>query len=81
MARAEGGRIQAGSGSSRRAPQDVKSDDSLSQVKYTDAQGYRLTASEWEHVRRDALRHGREAAMIIEFTRTGRRLKITEVDT
>lgn len=78
IAREVGGRVQAGSGSSRRAPQDIKSDDDLYQVKYTDKDSYRLTNAEWDKVRKDALTHGREPAMIVEFTKTGRRLRITE---
>lgn len=79
VAKETGGRVQAGSGSSWRAPQDVVTDEEMIQHKYTDAKGYRLTVEEWEVVRRDALQAGREPAMIVEFTRTGRRLLITEM--
>lgn len=78
IARDVGGRVQAGSGSSRRAPQDVTTDAEMYQIKYTDKDSYRLTSAEWERVRKDALTHGREPAMIVEFTKTGCRLKITE---
>lgn len=78
VAKDTGGRRQPGSGSSRRAPGDVKSDDELIEVKFTDKPSYRLVEEVWQKVKRDALTHGREPAMIVEFTQTGTRLKITE---
>lgn len=78
VAKETGGRRQAGSGSSRRAPGDVKTDDELIEVKYTDKDSYRLTEAVWNKVRNDALTHGREPAMIVEFSQSGTRLRITE---
>jgi hypothetical protein len=76
IAREVGGKVQAGSGSSRRAPGDVKSSDELIQVKYTDANSYRLTVGESRKVHDDALKHGREPAMIVDFVQHGVRLRI-----
>lgn len=67
-ARATGGKVQAGSGSSWRAKQDVKSSDHLDQLKFTDRDSYRLTASELLTIEADALRDGRDGRLIIEFS-------------
>lgn len=80
VAKDVGGKVQPGSGSSWRARQDVKGDDDLIQVKFTDKAAFLLKAAEWEQVRTDALKCGREPAMIVELTQTGRRLLITEID-
>ena len=79
VAKETGGRVQAGSGSSWSAPREIVTDEAMIQHKYTDAKGYRLDSAEWEEIRTDALQAGREPAMIVEFTRTGRRLLITEM--
>jgi hypothetical protein len=74
-----GGRQMPGSGSSWRAPGDVKSDEDLLEHKFTDKRRFILTLEDWEQARSDALKSGREPGMIIEFARTGRRLLITEL--
>lgn len=79
VARETGGRQTPGSGSSWRAPGDIKTDDDLIEHKYTDGASFRLTVEDWEQARTDALRSGREPAMIVELTRVGRRLLITEL--
>ena len=76
-----GGRRQAGSGSSWRAPQDIKTEDYLVQVKYTDRASFTLKRSEWDSLARDAARAGRDPIMVIEFTGgkdPGPRLVVTE---
>lgn len=78
VARDLGGRVQAGSGSSWRARQDVKTDDEMVQVKYTDKDSFTLRAKEWEGIVADALKNGREPAMIVEFPHRHLRLRITE---
>lgn len=74
-----GGRQMPGSGSSWRAPGDVKSDEQLIEHKFTDKRRFNLTLEDWEQARTDALKSGREPAMIVEFALTGRRLLITEL--
>lgn len=67
VARAVGGRRQRGSGSSYRAPQDVKAPQHLVQVKYTDKDSFSLRRAEWERLCNDAARAGRSPMMVIEF--------------
>lgn len=71
-----GGRASAGSGSSYRSPQDVRNQEFLEQLKYTDANQYTIKAKEWESLKKDALKEGREPRMVVE-TPFGR-LIITE---
>lgn len=78
VAREVGGRTVAGSGSSWRAPGDIKAEDYLVEHKGTNKASFRLTLEDWEQAASDALRSGREPAMIIEFASTGRRLLVTE---
>lgn len=79
-AKETGGKVQSGSGSSWRARGDVRTDEALEQLKYTDAASYSLKVSEWEQIERDALSQGREPTLIIEFARHGLRLKIERLD-
>lgn len=73
-----GGRVQPGSGSSSRAPQDVRSDEYMEQLKFTDQDGYRLTAKEWLGLAHDASTFGRTPRMVIDFEKYGIRLVITQ---
>lgn len=68
-----------GSGSSWRARGDVKNDTHLIQHKYTDKASFTLKFAEWQKVVEDALRAGKEPAMIIEHPESGLRLVITEM--
>jgi len=70
-AREVGGGVQPGSGSSRRAPQDVKGPEYLDQLKTTMKASWRISAEEFLAIEKDALTHGREPRMIIEFAGTG----------
>lgn len=78
IAREEGGRVQPGSGSSWRARGDVKTEDDLIEVKYTDAASFRLVEADWQEHRRRSLTQGKNPVMIVEFSTTGTRIKITE---
>lgn len=82
IAKESGSRVQAGSGSSWRAPQDIKGDEHLTQVKFTDRASYRLAAAELDAVLRDALQAGRDPRMILEFVSFGLRvtMDIEELD-
>lgn len=73
------GKVQRGSGSSWRAPRDVKSPNALIEVKYTDKSSYLLYAEMWQKYRVDAWQAGREPEMIIEFSKLGIRLKVVEI--
>lgn len=73
-----GGRRQPGSGSSYRAPQDVKHEHYLEQTKYTDADSFSIKVDEWEQIKADAARSGREPLLFIEFRKRMLKLVITE---
>lgn len=73
-----GGRRQAGSGASWRAPQDVATPDYLEQLKFTDAASFTVKVAEWLGLRADALRAGREPRMVVDFEAHGVRLVIVE---
>ena len=71
-ARKTGGRVQPGSGSSWRAPQDVRGpllDESghMDQLKFTDKTTYVLNLHELMKIRKDALQAGREGRLFVEF--------------
>ena len=72
------GKVQAGSGSSWRRPQDVQEEGFLTQLKFTDKDSFALKASEWKQIREDALRDGREPKLVIEFSKHGITLAISE---
>lgn len=78
VAKRTGGRVQAGSGSSWRAPQDVKTSTHLISVKYTDRASYSIKADDWAALVDDAAHTGREPALIIEFPERGIRLLVVE---
>ena len=71
IARLSGGRVQAGSGSSWRAAEDVSTRTHLLQHKFTDKKGFRLTADEFLKVQRNAHQTGKEPAMVIDFDSYG----------
>lgn len=72
-----GGRVQPGSGSSSRAPQDVRNDEYLEQLKFTDADSFALKAKEWLAGEDDASRFGRSHRLLIDFDKYGIRLVVT----
>lgn len=63
-----GGKVQAGSGSSWRRPEDVVTPETLEQLKFTDSDGFRVTAAECQRILGNALRTGREPIIVIEFS-------------
>lgn len=73
-AKAHGGRVQRGSGSSWRAPQDVVLPERMDQLKFTDKQSFVIKVSELQQILRDAVNAGRDPALIVEFTTAGIRL-------
>lgn len=44
----------------------MRNKDFLEQLKYTDAQQYTIKAKEWESLKKDALREGKEPRMVVE---------------
>lgn len=68
-----GGRRSAGSGSSYRSPGDVRTDDVLEELKFTDKKSFSLKLAQWEDIKAKALKLGREPRMVIEFHRDGER--------
>lgn len=79
VAKARGGKVQAGSGSSWRAPQDVKDDTHLIQVKFTGKKAFTLSKQDWKALRDDAMNSGREPAYVVTFEPEGTTLLIVEV--
>jgi hypothetical protein len=77
-AREVGGRVQAGSGSSWRAAGDVKTEDFLEEMKWTDNKSYGLKVSEWNAIKRKAQSQGRQPRLVIEFPQEGLRLIVEE---
>lgn len=77
-AKATGGKVQAGSGSSWRAREDVKTPDYLEQLKFTDKKSFSLKLSEWKRIRDNAIKAGREPRMVVEFSGEQVTLIITE---
>lgn len=73
-----GGRTHPGSGSSWRKPRDISTDEFLVEAKYTDKAGYPLNVAEWEALRRDALRAGKEPVLVIDFPNRNLRLFVLE---
>jgi len=66
-----GGKVQAGSGSSHRAKGDVKHGESLTEMKFTAKGSYSLTATTMKKIIGAADQLGREAEMVIDFTSHG----------
>lgn len=75
-----GGRTQAGSGSSWRAPEDIRAEGFLEQLKFTDSKGFRVTVDEWKRIKKNANNAGRLPRMVIEFSEYGITLVITELE-
>lgn len=75
VAKKVGGRVMPGSGSSWRARGDVKSSTHLIEVKYTDKASFPLKKATWQQIERDALKAGKEPALIIDIQ--GLRLVVT----
>lgn len=78
IAKDTGGRVSAGSGSSWRAPEDVRSETHLIQHKYTERKSFTLTVAELQRVFANAGRAGRDGALIIDFETYGLRVTVTE---
>lgn len=74
----KGGRPQAGSGSSWKAPHDVVLPDYLEELKFTDKDSYSINVEYWKRLKLAASRLGREPRMIVDFPKRGVRLIITE---
>lgn len=72
------GKVQPGSGSSWRRPQDVQEEGFLTQLKFTDKDSFTIKASEWKAIRNDALRDGREPRLVIEFSKHGFTVAVSE---
>lgn len=81
-----GGKVQPGSGSSYRAPEDVRGpldgndEGFLDQLKQYATGRITLTAAEWLKLRKNARQVGREPRMIIEFPEQEIALVITETE-
>lgn len=78
IARRTGGRVQAGSGSSWRRPQDVVEEGHVVQAKFTDKPSFTISMKEWAGIRKDAYALGRSPKMEIEFQKHKVKLVITE---
>lgn len=77
-AKKTGGRRSAGSGSSFRQPQDNRTATHLDQIKFTRSGSFRISLGEWERIKSDALRAGRDPRLVIEFKPSGTTLIVTE---
>lgn len=77
-AREVGGTVQPGSGSSWRAPRDVKTVEHLEELKFTDQKGYTIDVREWERLATQAALQGKEPRLIVEFPERGIRLIVEE---
>ncbi len=70
--------MQAGSGTSWRAPGDVKNAEFLEELKYTDKSSFALKVQTWNKIKRHAAMTGREPKMVIDFHQHDLRLIVTE---
>ena len=78
-----GGRPQGGSGSSWRARGDVKTLETLEELKFTTKSSYSLKMLDWRKIRAAALAQGRTPRMVIDLDVDGKdplRLVVTEDD-
>jgi hypothetical protein len=66
-----GGRVQSGSGSSWRAPGDVRSAEYMDELKYTSKASYSLTVIVMRKIMRAAAKTGRTPRLIIDFQSEG----------
>lgn len=72
-----GGRRQSGSGSSHRAPQDVRSDTDLEQLKFTDKDRITILVSDLIKTYADAMVCGREPGYVVNFSKHHIRMVIS----
>lgn len=72
-----GGRVQPGSGSSDRAPQDIRNAEVLEQHKFTDKDRFTLDVREYLKGEADASRFGRTHRWVLDFDKHGVRLVVT----
>lgn len=85
-AKKTGGKVQAGSGSSWRAPEDVRGpldedgDGFLDQLKSMASGRITITDKEWARSRKNARNAGRDPRWIIEFPNSGTTLMLVEVE-
>lgn len=77
-AKQTGGKVQAGSGTSWRAPGDVKNAEFLEEMKFTDKDSFALKVETWKKIKRQAAVTGREPKMVIDFPQYDLRLIVTE---
>jgi cytochrome oxidase assembly protein ShyY1 len=70
-AKATGGRVQPGSGSSWRAKEDVRSAEHLDQLKSTQKASWTLRVEDLMILDRNAARDGRVGRTIVEFVEQG----------
>jgi hypothetical protein len=75
-----GGKVQPGSGSSYRAPQDVISEQYMDQLKFTGKDSFVIKIDEWDKLYMDALRHDKEPRLIISFDKHNLELVITSTN-
>lgn len=71
-----GGKRQPGSGARPGAPGDVRSENELTEMKFTDAKSYTLKVSDLQKILRQALSQGREPEFVIDFEKYGIRAVI-----
>ena len=72
-----GGRRTAGSGSSYRSPGDVRGDDVLEELKFTDKKAFSLKVSDLLGILVKALNTGREPRMVVDFSEHNIRVVMT----
>jgi hypothetical protein len=77
-----GGKVQPGSGSSYRAPGDVRGETYLDELKWTENKSFTITRDLWRDIASKAQTQGREPRIILDFVGAGLplRLVITEED-
>ena len=73
-----GGKRQVGSGSSWRSPGDVRSEEYLDELKYTDAKSFSVSPVLWAGIKKKAALTGRTPRLIIRFDSSGLELIVTE---
>ncbi len=76
------GKVQPGSGSSWRAPGDIRTDKYLIETKYTKHDSFSLTKNLWKDIKAKAYQQGKEPVLVIElnykYPHTSTRLIVTE---
>lgn len=61
------GKRQPGSGSSRYARHDVKTEDFLEELKFTASGHFTIKASDWLRLRKNSLLAGRQPKLVVDF--------------